>query len=470
MKRKLCGHPRTFLGAVVLAGGLVTVVVLAMTGGMFAQRSTPVGPGTGGAEEAKNDQKQDEPKDATKSAGRAPLKDLERRVQETAKKVRLAVVGVGHSSKPAGPEPKRHEWYASGVIISADGLILSQHHVSHLLGSTLDPNKKSRQPGERVTVILHDGRRCKAELLGADEGFDISLLRLIEAGPWPHAPLDEEVTVKLGDGVLSVGHPRGYRADRGPAVRFARVLCQTDDYVVTDSGTTGGDSGGPLFDLDGRLVGILRGPGISAEMPEWLRYAAAKAWRPGPGVAYSANRLIASRMDDMRRGKLSPVDEAAIRKTTRKYEKAESFPVDRWSQGKEVRTAYRDVVKQARSSVVAVLSEDETVALGTVVGADGWVVTKASELPLEPKGRLADGRVVAAEVVGMEPAFDVALLKLPATGLRPIEWVDKPTSAVGTLLAAPGFEDLPLAVRVVSAPRRDLPGPHPTRVDPRPQF
>src|SRR5262249_26495809 len=186
-----------------------------------------------------------EPKDATKSASLAPLKDLERRVQETAKKVRLAVVAVEHSSKPAGPEPKRHEWYASGVIISADGLVLSQHHVSHLLGSTLDPDKKTGERGERVTVILHDGRRCKAELLGADEGFDISLLRLIEAGPWPHTPFDEEVTVKLGDGVLTVGHPRGYRPDRGAVVRFAPALGPPAGCVATDSGTPGRGSGGP---------------------------------------------------------------------------------------------------------------------------------------------------------------------------------------------------------------------------------
>jgi serine protease Do len=391
------------------------------------------------------------------------LKALEQRVQAAAKKVTPAVVAVESAPPPGANVPKPYELFGSGVIITADGLILSQWHVSHkpeMIGS------KKRQPGERVTVVLHDGRRCQAELLGADEGFDVSLLRLVEPGPYPHTPFDKKTAVKLGDAVLTVGHPMGYRADRGAVVRLGCVLCVTDDYMLTDSRTVGGDSGGPLFDLDGRLVGILRGPTIPAEFGDWLQQLARNAEHQDMIVAYSGNAFIHSRMDDMRRNKLLPVDYVAIRKSTKRYEMAERLPVERWSQGKESRAAYGDAVKQARSSVVAVLSGNETVALGIVVEADGLVVTKASELRTEPKCQLADGRVVAAEVVGMEPAFDVALLKLTATGLRPIEWADKPAPAIGTLLAAPGLEELPLAVGVVSVPRRDLPGPYQKRVDP----
>src|SRR5262249_29780235 len=162
-----------------------------------------------------------------------------------------------------------------------------------------------------------------------------------EPGPYPHTPFDKKAIVKLGDGVLTVGHPMGYRADRGAVVRLARVLCVTDDYVLTDSRIVGGDSGGPLLDLDGRLVGIVRGPGLTAELADWLVRALKNAERQEFGViAYSGNTHIGFRMDDMRRGKLLPVDNEAIRKTTRRYFNAESLPVHRWSEGKEPRAAY----------------------------------------------------------------------------------------------------------------------------------
>jgi S1-C subfamily serine protease len=84
------------------------------------------------------------------------------------------------------------------------------------------------------------------------------------------------------------------------------------------------------------------------------------------------------------------------------------------------------------------------------------VLTKASELPLQPRCRLPDGRVAEGRVVGAEPAFDLALLKVDAADLRPITWADSFNPVAGTLLAAPGREELPLAVGIVSVPRREL--------------
>ena len=104
------------------------------------------------------------------------------------------------------------------------------------------------------------------------------------------------------------------------------------------------------------------------------------------------------------------------------------------------------------------LNEGVAISLGTVVAADGWVVTKASELPRQPTCRLPNGKVVSARVAGVDPSFDLALLSLPATGLEPVRWADDFNPPVGTLLAAVGTEQ-PLAVGVVSVPRRDLPAP-----------
>ena len=109
--------------------------------------------------------------------------------------------------------------------------------------------------------------------------------------------------------------------------------------------------------------------------------------------------------------------------------------------------------------MVVVLNAGVAVSLGTIVGPEGWVLTKASELPGEPTCRLPDGKVVSARVVGVDPAFDLALLSVPATDLTPVQWADDFNPPVGTLLAAVGTEELPLAVGVVSVPRRDLDAP-----------
>ena len=101
------------------------------------------------------------------------------------------------------------------------------------------------------------------------------------------------------------------------------------------------------------------------------------------------------------------------------------------------------------------LNAGVAVGLGTIVGAEGWVITKASELPGQPTCRLPDGKVVSARVAGVDPAFDLALLSVPATDLKPVRWADDFNPPVGTLLAAVGTEQ-PLAVGVVSVPRRDL--------------
>ena len=141
--------------------------------------------------------------------------------------------------------------------------------------------------------------------------------------------------------------------------------------------------------------------------------------------------------------------------------------------GAELARAWAKAVERARGGVVEVLDGDAAVALGTVVTPDGHVLTKASELPMEqsfrPRCRLINGRLVDGKMVGVSAAYDLALLKGDATGLRPVEWADgeRDTSA-GTLIAAP-VPSLGDSVvwGLVSVALRELPGPHPTWIAPR---
>jgi S1-C subfamily serine protease len=391
------------------------------------------------------------------------LRALETRVKGAVARALPATVAVrGAAGAGEARSPRHHEPFGSGVIISADGLVLSQYHVSHALDTAGD-FQKSRKAGEKTSVILHDGREVEAELLGADRGRDVSLLRLTGPGPYPHAPLEAAAEVAAGQWVLKLGHPGGYRKGRAAPARLGRVVARTDDTFVTDCLVSGGDSGGPLFDLDGRLVGIVRNSAVG----ENVRSKA--GGRGGLPFSVTSALSIAARLEAMRGGQITgPGPEIAGEYQA--LAEAASLPRPQWTQGPDLAAAWADAVTPQRASVVTVLDGEDAVALGTVVGADGWVLTKASELPAAPRCRLPGGRVAAVRVAGVAPEFDLALLKADADGLRPITWADGGDAVpAGTLVAAPGPEapetPVTVAVGMVSVPRRDLPGPHPTRVE-----
>jgi serine protease Do len=133
----------------------------------------------------------------------------------------------------------------------------------------------------------------------------------------------------------------------------------------------------------------------------------------------------------------------------------------------KVLAAFRDVVAQARQSTVKVLCDGKETALGTVVGADGWVLTKKSELKGRTTCKLTDGRELEARTVGAQEAFDLALLKIDAKGLKPVEWADSKDAPVGYWVASAGTGRDPIGVGIVSVgvrkgnpkeavPQRDL--------------
>src|SRR5687767_9666649 len=124
-----------------------------------------------------------------------------------------------------------------------------------------------------------------------------------------------------------------------------------------------------------------------------------------------------------------------------------------------VKSAFRDAVAAASRSTVVVKADGKDVALGTVVAADGWIVTKASELSGDrvtctPRG----GRELDAKLVGVATQHDLAMLKVDAKNLTPVNWGDASKAEVGQWVAAAGASDTPVAVGVVSVGRRKIPG------------
>ena len=94
-------------------------------------------------------------------------------------------------------------------------------------------------------VLMEASRESPAELLGANLTHDVSLLRLLEPDPYPHVPIRANSPVEVGDWVLKIGHPLGYRKGRSAPVRLGRVIYGTAEIFGTDCMVCGGDSGGP---------------------------------------------------------------------------------------------------------------------------------------------------------------------------------------------------------------------------------
>jgi serine protease Do len=125
---------------------------------------------------------------------------------------------------------------------------------------------------------------------------------------------------------------------------------------------------------------------------------------------------------------------------------------------REFRAAFRDVVAEAARSTVRVLCDNKDVALGAVVGADGWILTKASQMRGKIVIQLRDGREFPARVVGRKDDYDLAMLKIDAKGLMPVRWRESKADPVGNWVATPGMDDVPVATGVMSVAARKITG------------
>ena len=124
----------------------------------------------------------------------------------------------------------------------------------------------------------------------------------------------------------------------------------------------------------------------------------------------------------------------------------------------QIRSLLGPTIAPAAAATVRVLGNDRAVALGTVVAADGLIVTKASQLTEKPECQLADGRKLPATVVGRDEATDLALLHVDAKNLTPIAWAAGP-AAPGSLVAATGPAEGPAMIGVISDVQQAMPGP-----------
>ena len=124
-----------------------------------------------------------------------------------------------------------------------------------------------------------------------------------------------------------------------------------------------------------------------------------------------------------------------------------------------VLAAFRDVVSQSSKSTVQVLCDGQKAALGAIVDANGFILTKASEIKGKIECQLQDGRKLEAQLVGREPGMDLAMLKVDAKDLPVVTWSEVDSLPVGSWLATPGLHKDPVAIGVVSVMARKIAAP-----------
>lgn len=166
------------------------------------------------------------------------LKERQAEVMNVVQKVSPTVVCI------TGSSIKGSMGSGSGVIVSKDGLILTAGHVI-------------QATGDELTITLPGGREVKAKALGRDMNRDAALAQITEPGDYAFADMADPSTIEKGEWVLALGHPGGYDGQRGAPLRVGRLWdIDKKSFYRSDCTVSGGDSGGPLFDLEGRVIGI----------------------------------------------------------------------------------------------------------------------------------------------------------------------------------------------------------------------
>jgi serine protease Do len=144
------------------------------------------------------------------------------------------------------PKPRKATSLGSGFVIDPDGFIVTNNHVI--------------ENADAITVIMHDNQEYKAKLIGTDEKTDLALLKIETGKPLPFVAWGDSDAMRIGDWILAIGNPFGLGGTVTAGIVSARQrdinAGPYDDFLQTDASINRGNSGGPMFNMDGQVVGI----------------------------------------------------------------------------------------------------------------------------------------------------------------------------------------------------------------------
>ncbi len=144
-----------------------------------------------------------------------------------------------------GDRPRRSSALGSGFVISEDGYIVTNNHVI--------------EGADEILIEFFSGEELPAKLVGTDPNTDIALLKVEAGAPLPFVPFGDSDVARVGDWVIAMGNPlgQGFSVSAGIVSARNRALSGSfDDYIQTDAAINRGNSGGPLFNMDGQVIGV----------------------------------------------------------------------------------------------------------------------------------------------------------------------------------------------------------------------
>ena len=146
---------------------------------------------------------------------------------------------------PGDQPPRRSEALGSGFVISEDGYIVTNNHVI--------------EGADEISIEFYSGDKMDAKVVGKDEKTDIALLKVESDKPLPFVQFGDSDLMRVGDWVMAMGNPlgQGFSVSAGIVSARNRELSGTyDDFIQTDAAINRGNSGGPLFNMDGQVIGV----------------------------------------------------------------------------------------------------------------------------------------------------------------------------------------------------------------------
>ena len=141
--------------------------------------------------------------------------------------------------------PRRSSALGSGFVISEDGYVVTNNHVI--------------EGADEILVEFFNGEELTAEVVGTDPNTDIALLKVEADEPLPFVPFGDSDEARVGDWVIAMGNPlgQGFSVSAGiVSARNRELSGRYDDYIQTDAAINRGNSGGPLFNMDGEVIGV----------------------------------------------------------------------------------------------------------------------------------------------------------------------------------------------------------------------
>ncbi|WP_332683545.1 DegQ family serine endoprotease [Bosea sp. (in: a-proteobacteria)] len=154
--------------------------------------------------------------------------------------------GQGQQGERQAPQQRRAQSAGSGFVIDPSGIVVTNNHV---IG---DANE--------ITIVFGDGLRLKAEVVGKDTKVDLAVLRVKHDKPLPFVKFGDSDKMRIGDPVMAIGNPFGLGGSVSSGIVSARnrdiQQGPYDTYIQTDAAINKGNSGGPLFNMAGEVIGI----------------------------------------------------------------------------------------------------------------------------------------------------------------------------------------------------------------------